>query len=79
MSGRGTGALAQNQYSAAIVAVALYAPLLVHPAPHAFVGFGPGIYQDLSRGYTDPAVPDSTIVQNRETNLSLSLIVGGWL
>jgi hypothetical protein len=70
---------AQNQESEAILAVALYAPLLVHPAPHAFVGFGPGIYQDLSRAVTYPTAPDAPGVQNRETTLSLSLIVGGWL
>ncbi|HSY25425.1 MAG TPA: hypothetical protein VK841_25045, partial [Polyangiaceae bacterium] len=74
-----TEAGAQNQDSEAIFAVALYAPLLVHPASHAFVGFGPGIYQDLSREVSDPAVPNAVAVQNRETTLSLSLIVGGWL
>ena len=70
---------AQNQSSGALVAVSLYAPLLVHPAPHAFIGFGPGIYQDLSAQYTDPALPNSPSIQNRETTLSLSLVVGGWI
>ena len=33
--------------------VALYAPLLVHPAPHFFLGFGPSVRQDILNGSGD--------------------------
>ena len=34
----------ENDSVADIVSVSLYVPLLVHPAPHFFVGFGPSVY-----------------------------------
>src|SRR5262249_36199193 len=50
----------------------LFAPLLVHPAPHMFVGVGPLLYHDLSRkrdGATD---------QILATTIGGALVVGGW-
>jgi hypothetical protein len=56
--------------------VALYVPLLVHPAPHLFVGFGPSVKHDLSFDYSSPNGQQSSI---QGTTLSADLIVGGWL
>jgi hypothetical protein len=52
-------------------------PLLVHPGPHVFVGFGPEVEHELSRSVTfidEPGVSS----QNRRTTVDGFLIVGGW-
>ncbi len=51
----------------------LYVPLLVHPARHFFVGFGPDAYTDLSRTVT----PGNG--SNPANSYGAGLIVGGWL
>ena len=50
----------------------LQAPLLVHPAPHWFLGVGPVLYQDLSRGFKD-----SPRTNNR-TTIGFAYSVGGY-
>jgi hypothetical protein len=50
----------------------LQAPLLVHPAPHWFLGVGPTLYQDLSRGFAD-----SPRTNNR-TTIGFAYVVGGY-
>jgi hypothetical protein len=58
--------------------VGLFAPLLVHPAEHFFVGFGPSISHDLSREFSFPLQsPNPT--SNRSTSLGAGLVLGGWL
>jgi hypothetical protein len=58
--------------------VGLFAPLLVHPAEHFFVGFGPSISHDLSREFSFPLQsPNPT--SNRATSLGAGLVLGGWL
>jgi hypothetical protein len=60
------------------VSVSFFVPLLVHPAPHVFLGFGPSVYHDVSRdvSFPDPLAPK---IQNRETTIGLGTMLGGWL
>ena len=41
------GAGGKNDGTGPFLGVGLYAPLLIHPAPHAFVGLGPTVSHDL--------------------------------
>jgi hypothetical protein len=63
----------QNKYTENFVSVGVYAPLLLHVAPHAFVGFGPQVTRDLGR------VIQHTSIENRTTSAGAGLIVGGWI
>lgn len=65
----------ENKNSQNYVWVALYAPLLVHPASHVLVGFGPMVSRNLTRTFTFPA----GTAQNQSTNAGASLMVGAWL
>jgi opacity protein-like surface antigen len=71
-----TSAGSADDYSTAIDALHIYAPLLVHPAPHLFAGFGPSLYWEFSDAAT---FPNGASVQNRATQVGASLTVGGWL
>jgi hypothetical protein len=63
----------ENQYTEAILSVGVYAPLLVHPASHFFLGFGPSIGRDLVR----------TVSAGRDeipsTFAGASMTMGGWV
>jgi opacity protein-like surface antigen len=63
----------QNRYNENVISVGIYAPLLLHVAPHAFFGFGPALSRDLYR-----AIQHSN-VENRTTSAGAGLIVGGWI
>jgi hypothetical protein len=65
-----------NTYSTSLVAFHAFAPLLIHPAPHLFAGFGPAAYAELSNQYSYG--PDRS-QQNRQTTVGASLVVGGWI
>jgi hypothetical protein len=52
--------------------VFVQAPLLVHPAPHWFLGVGPTFYRDLSR-----SLKDSPATNNR-TTIGFAYAVGGY-
>jgi hypothetical protein len=54
--------------------VVVYAPLLVHPAPHFFVGFGPVMARDLGRTASVAVHP-----VHDQTSLGAYALVGGWL
>jgi hypothetical protein len=56
--------------------VALQAPLLVHPASHFFVGFGPSINHDLANQIS---YANGYSTSNRATRVSGGLLVGAWL
>jgi hypothetical protein len=73
-----TSAGSEDKFAEDTVSVSFFVPLLVHPAPHVFIGFGPTAYHDLSNSvsYPDPLAPS---VQNRETTFGLGTILGGWL
>ena len=73
-----TSASSEDKYAENTVSVGLFVPLLVHPAPHVFLGFGPTASHDLSNSlsFPDPLAPS---VQNRETTFGLGTILGGWL
>lgn len=48
------------------IALSLFAPIMLHPAPHFFAGFGPFLDTDLSG-------------DNRATTWGLRLSIGGWV
>jgi hypothetical protein len=58
------------------LAVRLYAPLLVHPAPHLFAGLGPYVFSDLS---VVTHSPQGNVDQMRATVYALQLTMGGWV
>jgi hypothetical protein len=57
-----------------IIAMSVYAPILVHLAPHFYVGFGPSLYTELSHSYGADSKSNT-----KQTTFGASLIVGGWL
>jgi hypothetical protein len=61
-------------YATVNVTVGLYAPLLLHFAQHAFIGFGPSVSHDLSN-----QVENHQTSNNLGTTIGARLIVGGWL
>ncbi len=65
-----------DTFTDSVVSVGLYAPLLVHFASHAFVGFGPFAWRDLDS--TIGSSPNPT-TENRSTYVGASLLVGGWV
>jgi hypothetical protein len=66
----------ENTNSQTYVWVALFAPLLVHPASHVFVGFGPSVSRDLTRTVT---YPGGQTVQNPGSSVGAGLVIGAWL
>ncbi len=51
----------------------LEAPLLLHPAPHWFLGVGPTLYRDLARSR------EGSPLENNRTTLGFTYVVGGYL
>jgi hypothetical protein len=68
-----TTGTSSNSFSHAWTTLGISAPLLVHPAQHAFVGFGPYAQHDLSHTF------GSAAAENRGTTIGASALVGGWL
>ena len=62
-----------NKYTAEYATVGVYAPLLVHPTSHLFVGFGPSGVRDVARSI------QNTTYSNPGTRVGASLVVGGWI
>jgi len=56
------------------VFVSLYAPLLVHPASHVFLGLGPELFRDITYSVDN----GFTSANTRRTFIGVSSIVGGW-
>jgi hypothetical protein len=63
----------QNKFTLLRATVSVFAPLLVHPATHFFVGLGPYFSHDLTG-----TVDGDTNSQLRATTISLSSVIGGW-
>lgn len=63
----------RDQFSGTVVTVGLYAPLLVHFAPHAFAGFGPLVAHEALH------TVDGRLGGVLATRIGASLVVGGWL
>lgn len=61
------------EYGETNTTASLFAPLLVHPTAHAFLGFGPYVGRDLTRKIEGGAA------ENPGTTYGASLVVGGWL
>jgi hypothetical protein len=49
-----------------------YLPLLLHPKPHLFIGFGPSFFHDFGPAQGGPSVG------GQRTNVGAGLTVGGW-
>lgn len=60
-------------YGGGFVTASIFAPYLLHPAPHAFFGLGPWVRRDFFRGVSSPGSGALS------TALGASFIVGGWL
>jgi hypothetical protein len=67
---------ATNKNAESITTIGIYAPVLVHPASHFFLGLGPSASTDLARSI---AVNGAAGVQNTSTVYGAGLVVGGWL
>ena len=59
------------------VSIELSAPLLLHASPHAFVGFGPYVYHELTRTTSDTI--GLGVDDPEGTTVGASLTIGGWL
>ncbi|HEX3770385.1 MAG TPA: hypothetical protein VHV30_05955 [Polyangiaceae bacterium] len=68
-----------NQTTADLITAGLSVPLLVHPAQHVFLGFGPSVAHDVSRSVASPNDVVAPSTQNRSTTFAASFFVGGWL
>jgi hypothetical protein len=66
----------EDSYSFSEVWIGAYVPLLVHVAPHFFVGFGPSISRDLATTIT---FAQGQQTSNNATTLGAGFVVGGWL
>jgi hypothetical protein len=66
-------ASSRNAYSYSYISVDLFAPLLVHPAQHFFVGFGPSLGHDLVQTINESGA------SNQSTTIGAGFIVGAWL
>jgi hypothetical protein len=62
----------QNALTDTFIAAHISAPLLLHAAPHFFVGAGPQLTHDLSRTFQSGA-------SNLGTTIGGSLLLGGWI
>ena len=66
----------ENQSANDIVSVDFFVPLLVHPAPHVFLGLGPHLYHEVSNAVTFPNNPLAPATQNRETTVGAAFVLG---
>ncbi len=66
----------EGGYQTSGLAIRLYAPLLVHPAPHLFAGLGPTVFSDLS---VVTHSSQGNVDQMRATEYALQFTMGGWL
>jgi hypothetical protein len=64
-------AFERREVSRSRVTAEVYAPFLLHPAPHFFVGLGPLLAVDLVSRWDGNAA-------NRNLDFALSTTVGGW-
>jgi hypothetical protein len=74
-----TAALSGNSGSTAgsttyAFAVAVVAPLLIHPTPGFFVGAGPAFYAELSNSTSSAGTSNDN---GKETSLGLMATIGG--
>ncbi len=56
------------------VAVGIFAPLLVHLAPHFFVGLGPQLATEVTA-----SVDTRSITTDKTTTLTFQVLLGGWI
>lgn len=72
---RETSGQTSNSPSFSAVSVGLFAPMLVHPAEHFFVGLGPTVDADISRTYKYGSQTEDV----PGTSIGASATLGGWL
>jgi hypothetical protein len=61
------------------VTIGLFAPVLVHPATHVYVGLGPTLASDLSRNIDVGNGFATSNVSNKSSSIGIGSTVGGWL
>lgn len=66
----------RSEFSTNATWVELYVPLLVHVAPHFFLGVGPSIYSDLNRSVTFEGSPSREF---KRTGIAFAISTGGWI
>jgi hypothetical protein len=74
--GTGTTTGANNGYSGNAFDVQVYAPLLLHLAPHFFMGLGPGVQTDLTASQSQGG--QSSTNPSKTTSYGLYFTIGGW-
>jgi hypothetical protein len=67
--------ISANDNTQNYIGLGAYVPLLMHVAPHLFIGFGPTVTHDLAHSVQYPQAS----LQNDETTFGAGLTVGGWL
>jgi len=67
----GTAVQSSADVHETFVDIDVFAPILIHPAAHFFLGLGPEMFRDISHSV------DS--VSNKRTFYGVSSVVGGWL
>jgi hypothetical protein len=72
-----TMSFSNNGGSQNFVSIGAFAPFLVHPAKHFFLGVGPGVETDLSRSRSPANGP--SVDQTKVTTYGVTFVVGGWL
>jgi hypothetical protein len=60
-----------SDYEENIVSVDFFAPILLHPVPHLFLGAGPQVFADVVHTTED--------TDTKRLYVGLSTIIGGWL
>jgi len=70
-----TSGQTSNSPSISYVTVGIFAPVLVHPSEHFFMGLGPTAAADISR----TAKYGSQSIDNTATSIGASGTLGGWL
>jgi hypothetical protein len=64
-----------NDTSSTKIGVTVYAPLLLHPAQHFFIGLGPRVSTDLSSRASSHGLSGDG---DKQTSIALTSTVGGW-
>jgi hypothetical protein len=72
-----TTSFSNNAGSQNHVTIGAFAPFLVHPAKHFFLGVGPAVQTDLSASRSPANGP--SVDQTKVTTYGVLFVVGGWL
>ena len=65
-----------GSFSRSAVVVGISAPLLVHLAPHFFVGMGPQLATEVTASVSGPGINVRT---DKQTTFTFQVVFGGWI